>query len=68
MADQVDAAQSEQERHLALALTRHRSGAESDSAYFCLICGTRIPEARRQAKPGVRRCIHCQEQIERGVA
>lgn len=29
---------------------------------LCEECGTRIPEARRQAVPGVRMCVACQEE------
>lgn len=29
---------------------------------LCEECGTRIPEARRKAVPGVRLCVACQEQ------
>ena len=31
------------------------------SATHCANCGATIPEARRQAVPGVRLCIPCQE-------
>lgn len=35
------------------------------SAFFCMDCDERIPEARRLAYPGVQRCIECQEDVER---
>jgi len=35
------------------------------SAEFCEECGEDIPEARRQAIPGVQFCIHCQTKMER---
>lgn len=28
---------------------------------YCEECGTEIPEARRQAMPGVRLCVDCQQ-------
>lgn len=28
----------------------------------CVECGDSIPEARRQALPGVRMCVHCAEE------
>ncbi|QMI04641.1 DksA/TraR family C4-type zinc finger protein [Citrobacter sp. RHB25-C09] len=33
-----------------------------DSLYECEECGDPIPEARRQAVPGVRLCITCQQE------
>ena len=33
----------------------------------CEECGERIPEARRQAVPGVRLCIACQSEADRHV-
>ena len=32
---------------------------------FCEECGEEIPPARRQALPGVRLCIHCQEEADK---
>lgn len=32
-----------------------------DSLYECEECGDPIPEARRQAVPGVRLCLNCQQ-------
>ena len=32
---------------------------------FCEECGEQIPEARRRAVPGVRLCIHCQEEADK---
>ncbi|GGW73079.1 DksA/TraR family C4-type zinc finger protein [Alteromonas halophila] len=36
-----------------------------DSAEFCEECDAAIPEARRQAIPGVQLCINCQAEIEK---
>lgn len=33
----------------------------------CIDCGDPIPEARRQAVPGVQRCRICQTELEEGV-
>ncbi len=33
----------------------------------CFDCGATIPEARREAIPGVRLCVACQEKEDRGV-
>lgn len=35
------------------------------SAKWCEDCGERIPDARRQAMPGVQFCIECQESNEK---
>jgi len=45
-------------------LARSRlSGGES--AFYCEECGEVIPEARREAIPGVRFCVDCQSEIEK---
>lgn len=38
---------------------------QGESAEFCIECGEAISEARRKALPGVRYCIHCQQQHEK---
>jgi phage/conjugal plasmid C-4 type zinc finger TraR family protein len=46
-------------------LARSRlSGGES--SIHCEECGIVIPEARRQAIPGVRFCVNCQSKLEKG--
>lgn len=35
------------------------------SAEFCEDCGEDIPQARRDALPGVQKCIHCQELLDK---
>lgn len=37
---------------------------QGESASKCDECGTAIPEARRKAIPGIRRCVPCQENID----
>lgn len=39
--------------------------AQQPSAEFCEECGDEIPEARRQAIPGVQLCVFCKERQER---
>ncbi len=34
----------------------------------CEECDVEIPKARRQAQPGVRMCVSCQEAVDRGNA
>ncbi len=36
-----------------------------ESLEYCEECGEKIPEARRKAQPGVRLCIHCQEEADK---
>ena len=45
----------------ALARMRLRNRRGGESLTECADCGEPIPEARRQAVPGVRRCVACQE-------
>jgi phage/conjugal plasmid C-4 type zinc finger TraR family protein len=51
----VDAAVSDARRNLP-------SGA---SLSHCETCGAEIPQARRDALPGVRRCVPCQAREDR---
>ena len=56
--DQIDASIEDEVQR-----ARHQlSGGES--AVYCDECGQPIPEARRQAIPGVRLCIACQSALE----
>lgn len=69
MGDVMDRAQ-ERERewlhdqlaHQAVRAARQRSPAP---VLDCEDCGEPIPAARRQALPGVRRCVGCQTALER---
>lgn len=51
----------------ALALVRQHLPA-GESARECAECGEPIPEARRQALPGVQLCITCQEEADKQQA
>ena len=58
--DQIDASVED-------AVKRARSQiARGESLHECEECGIAIPEARRQAVPGVRRCVACQGSAEAG--
>lgn len=48
----------------ALAFVR-RHLPSGNSAYECAECGETIPEARRQALPGVQLCVACQETLDK---
>lgn len=53
--DQIDASVDD-----AVKKARSRL-AQGESLKECQECGEPIPEARRKALPGVRKCIDCQE-------
>ena len=56
--DQIDASVED-------AVKRARSELSSgESLHECEECGAAIPEARRKAVPGSRRCIECQQTME----
>jgi len=56
--DQIDASVEDAVQRARSKLPRGESLRE------CAECGTDIPEARRQAVPGVRLCIACQHQFD----
>ena len=39
-----------------------------ESLRHCEECGTEIPQARREALPGVRRCLGCQDALDKTEA
>lgn len=51
----------------AVELARSRL-PEGASRTHCAACEEAIPEARRRAVPGVRLCLQCQAELERGPA
>ncbi len=40
---------------------------DGESLTHCEECGAAIPEARREAMPGVRYCVECQSELEKGM-
>ena len=57
--DQIDASVED-------AVERARSKLpRGESARICRECGAAIPEARREAIPGVRLCVACQDEADR---
>ena len=40
--------------------------SKGESLTHCEECGIVIPDARREAIPGVRLCVSCQSEIEKG--
>ena len=57
--DQIDATVEDAVRRVRSQLP------EGESARECDECGVAIPEARRQAVPGVRLCVACQEEVDK---
>lgn len=65
MADIADRAQDEmywtrraiEHKHLAITPTL-------PPARYCAECGDEIPEARREAVPGVQLCVGCQQEAD----
>jgi phage/conjugal plasmid C-4 type zinc finger TraR family protein len=56
--DQIDASVED-------AVERARSQLpRGESLRECEECGTAIPEARREAVPGVRLCVSCQSEVD----
>lgn len=56
--DQIDASVED-------AVQRSRSALPAgESREWCELCDERIPEARRQAIPGVRLCVACQTEVD----
>lgn len=56
--DQIEVSTSEAIARARLRAAQSSSAAES--AEFCVECDEPIPEARRQAIPGVQLCVECQ--------
>ena len=56
--DQIDASVED-----AIAQARRRL-PKGESLERCEDCGEEIPEARRLAVPGVRRCVACQAEVD----
>jgi phage/conjugal plasmid C-4 type zinc finger TraR family protein len=48
-----------------LQLARSRL-SQGESSTHCEECGIVIPDARRKAIPGVRFCVSCQTEVEKG--
>lgn len=60
--DQIDATVEDAVKRARNQLPR------GESLRHCENCGEAIPEARRQAVPGVRLCIECQESLDNDQA
>lgn len=65
MSDPADEAQEIEERQRRDALARVLGKPVAQARRTCADCGADIPLARRQAVPGVKTCVGCQERRER---
>jgi len=57
--EQIDASVQD-----AVELARSRL-PRGESLEYCEECGAEIPQARREAIPGVRLCVACQSELDR---
>lgn len=66
MADEIDQASGYNEDFQAFALELNQRNREPAcyTGTACVDCETEIPEARRLAQPGCRRCVSCQADHE----
>ena len=64
--DLIDRANQHAERMLAAQLDSQlgRGHYQGESLHRCEACDDPIPEARRHAVPGVRKCVHCQSRFD----
>lgn len=64
-----DAVQEQIDSSIEDAVARVRSQLpKGESLHHCEECDALIPEARRQAVPGVRLCVKCQAEFDREQA
>lgn len=66
MADELDQLQEQEDllTRLHIQAARGRSGTTGQSLNHCEACGSDIPQGRREAIPGVRVCVACQQHQE----
>ncbi|GHC17411.1 hypothetical protein GCM10010082_05720 [Kushneria pakistanensis] len=60
MADSIDLANENSQRHLDAALASRARMASAHSLTHCEDCDEPIPQKRRDALPGVATCVECQ--------
>ncbi len=64
MADVIDRGNEQAEYLLEVALARRAQLPTGPSATHCEECGVEIPQARRDAAPGCRTCVDCQNLLD----
>lgn len=65
MADNMDRATDITAAHTETSITRVRAQLAADGTPDCETCGEPIPARRRQIHPAARRCLPCQEAMEK---
>lgn len=64
--EEVERSQDDQERFNQFAVKQQLATMpKGESAEECEDCGDNIPEDRREAYPGCKRCVTCQQLVER---
>lgn len=56
---------ADQERDAGVA--KVRAALAEEGSFDCVSCGDEIDEQRRSAMPSARRCLECQEKLERAM-
>ncbi|EAM2340943.1 TraR/DksA C4-type zinc finger protein [Enterobacter cancerogenus] len=66
MADELDQIQEQEDllNQLHIQAARGRGNRGEQSLTHCEACGNDIPQGRRDAVPGVRVCVACQQRLE----
>lgn len=62
----IERATEFEQRQRDAAVARIQNSLAGLGEEFCLGCGDRIEEARRMAMPNAKRCVDCQDKLERG--
>lgn len=66
MVDKLDRIQEQEDllNQLHIQAARGRGGTAGEGLTHCAACGNDIPQGRREAVPGVRVCVACQQWLE----
>ncbi|ECV2306903.1 TraR/DksA C4-type zinc finger protein [Salmonella enterica] len=67
MSDEADEAFSVTEQRTGILVSQIRQKINNNSlpVYFCELCGSRIPDKRREIFPGITLCVYCQDRKEK---
>lgn len=65
MADEMDRATEITAAHTETSITRVRAHLAQPGTEDCETCGEAIPARRREKHPSARRCLPCQEAMEK---
>jgi len=65
MTDDVEMAERRQREQVEDAISKRQTVNNQPSAHYCVDCDDAIPEQRREAVPGVQKCLFCAEFAEK---